>query len=1159
MYSANNYRFGGTNFQTCFNDVWSYDPQINQWTQLDCIGYVPSPREGHAAALVNDVMYIFGGRKQCGTDEGDLAAFRITTRRWYTFQRMGPSPTPRSGHSMTTFGSKIFVLGGEPSSEVVKPEEHQYVYVLETNKIRYPADNTGSPPAQRAMMGRPPPGTNGSFSNPPGQVLPPQSRNTPQQSRGTPRESVIAQGASQQQSGTPQGSSRLPRASAQQASSGPPPQQQGPPPRTNGIPQPGSRSRTPTRNEGRLQEKPSKNDLGTLEEQPSASQSREAAPVRRTSISLQNASQVQNSRDRAISESAANGPPQFQERSRSRQRAATNGNIQYQDQETASPADSEKVRALEQEVDQLKKQNAWFSSELALARRAGYSTISSNESSDQRRVSEPLQDADRPLMEGLVALKLELSRVYSQLDAQAADTAKKMSEVERQRDAAVQEAVYAKARLAAAGSNAGGNDGQRGGGSPEENLSERLAEANKKLNGSLAIQQELKKRVEVLEAEIESEKRARELADETSTKAQERVIELDNFRNQSASEIAELRLELLDAEKAYREESTGRADAEAEAKQLKLDKEDLEARLARLTESQKTHIASLTSLRDVVASSQERADTLESQLEEERSQREALERKLHSIKADYEAQSAELESVSRRLREKEELVNKYSDEAKASQAAVMAGLAKIAESAETSSTASDERVVALQQQVESARALLQKSKTQADESGERLAQAMQRIAGLEYSQAQSSRDSIALRRRMGEMMEEVKRLKSENESHKARLQEKTLELDTTLSKYHALKEILSDRPASLDKRRSMAVPSPSSGTATPEQLNRLREVELQLEESLRAHRETKYTAEMQAAEIQKSFAEKVEQLENDYKSAVHYVKQTEKMLKRMKDELGRYKERVSTLETERNDARDALQKLRTENTAEAEADWAQERDLLHREIDELRRQVRDSATALETQLRDTRSQLDSLRLERDSLKLELNRVSTRLKSAESDLAESRAASDRLTHERDMLELRLSESDAKLSEILDRFENSIDTYRRVSINGLDTPLLPGERRSIGVDDDNDETPRQSYAGLEGGLDARSSLALDSLASELESLRTQWETTKSNRLSTAFDFERGGMSGTGSGSGMGLGGKKEEGAPEELNRSLAMWRMKLEREEEEARRDGEGTGK
>src|SRR5690606_18685702 len=104
-----------------------------------------------------------------------------------------PSPTPRSGHSMTTFGSKIFVLGGEPSSEVVKPEEHQYVYVLETNKIRYPADNTGSPPAQRAMMGRPPPGTNGSFSNPPGQVLPPQSRNTPQQSRGTPRESVIAQ------------------------------------------------------------------------------------------------------------------------------------------------------------------------------------------------------------------------------------------------------------------------------------------------------------------------------------------------------------------------------------------------------------------------------------------------------------------------------------------------------------------------------------------------------------------------------------------------------------------------------------------------------------------------------------------------------------------------------------------------------------------------------------------------------------------------------------------------------------------------------------------------------------------------------------------------------------------------------------------------------
>ncbi|KAJ3473250.1 hypothetical protein NLG97_g10421 [Lecanicillium saksenae] len=87
-YNDKMYLFGGTNGFEWFNDVWCYDPAVNKWSQLDCIGYIPSRREGHAAALVDDVMYIFGGRTEEGTDLGDLAAFRISLRRWYTFQNM---------------------------------------------------------------------------------------------------------------------------------------------------------------------------------------------------------------------------------------------------------------------------------------------------------------------------------------------------------------------------------------------------------------------------------------------------------------------------------------------------------------------------------------------------------------------------------------------------------------------------------------------------------------------------------------------------------------------------------------------------------------------------------------------------------------------------------------------------------------------------------------------------------------------------------------------------------------------------------------------------------------------------------------------------------------------------------------------------------------
>jgi hypothetical protein len=56
-----------------------FDIASRRWTELECIGYIPSPREGHATALVDDVMYIFGGRGIDGKDLGDLAAFKISS------------------------------------------------------------------------------------------------------------------------------------------------------------------------------------------------------------------------------------------------------------------------------------------------------------------------------------------------------------------------------------------------------------------------------------------------------------------------------------------------------------------------------------------------------------------------------------------------------------------------------------------------------------------------------------------------------------------------------------------------------------------------------------------------------------------------------------------------------------------------------------------------------------------------------------------------------------------------------------------------------------------------------------------------------------------------------------------------------------------------
>ncbi|KPV72220.1 uncharacterized protein RHOBADRAFT_56037 [Rhodotorula graminis WP1] len=143
------YIFGGTDGQYHYNDTWQYDLSSGEWTELACIGYIPVPREGHAATLVDDVMYVFGGRGVDGKDLDDLAAFKISNHRWFMFQNMGPAPSGRSGHAMATYGSKVLVLGGE-SYTSTKADDPAFIHVLDTTKIKYPPDSARPAPAPPA-------------------------------------------------------------------------------------------------------------------------------------------------------------------------------------------------------------------------------------------------------------------------------------------------------------------------------------------------------------------------------------------------------------------------------------------------------------------------------------------------------------------------------------------------------------------------------------------------------------------------------------------------------------------------------------------------------------------------------------------------------------------------------------------------------------------------------------------------------------------------------------------------------------------------------------------------------------------------------------------------------------------------------------------------
>lgn len=146
------YRFGGKNEigteSTHFSDTWEIE-LLNyveyRCSKLQCTGDAPDGRSGHAAAVVNGIMYIFGGRNELGEYLGDLSALNIETRCWYTFQDIGMAPSPRSGLCMSCHGSKIYVVGGESYLDPRREEEMSMIYTLDTSKLEFLSEEPSRP------------------------------------------------------------------------------------------------------------------------------------------------------------------------------------------------------------------------------------------------------------------------------------------------------------------------------------------------------------------------------------------------------------------------------------------------------------------------------------------------------------------------------------------------------------------------------------------------------------------------------------------------------------------------------------------------------------------------------------------------------------------------------------------------------------------------------------------------------------------------------------------------------------------------------------------------------------------------------------------------------------------------------------------------------
>ena len=737
------------------------------------------------------------------------------------------------------------------------------------------------------------------------------------------------------------------------------------------------------------------------------------------------------------------------------------------------------------------------------------------------------------MLEALVAVRAQLAEVRESISERENAGAQEIAEVEAQRDTAIREAAYAKAKLAAHGGSRMGTP-QSETNSRDIISDDRSSDISRKLAASLATQQELHTTIASLNVEVECERRARELAEDTAEAVQKRAAEFDQSRN--PGEVESLRTELHEIGRRMREEAVMKSEAHARAQLLEVDKEDLERRLAEALESTKQHSITFASLREAVTASSEKAILLERKLEEERRQRELVDQKLLQLRAEHEERTAELEDATRRLRDAEEMANTNATEARTHREAVATGLEKLSNRgvSDQNNTIEDERVPILKESIEKAHALARQNQAAADDAAEKLRRAEERVAGLEAYQEQTSRESLAVRKQLNDAVKESQALQAKHAATQQQLATQQRDVNALSVQYRVLKELLDERGIS-EHGRSRNLDSPSSRFGTPDD-SRVKELEQLLETSERAHQETKSSVETRELEADRTYREKLELLENDYQSAVHYVKGTEKMLKRMKDELTKYKKQNERLQTDL----DTAQRSRSERSVEQEAaaEWEQERQSLQREIEGIQRSVKEGQAQLEAQIVQVRAELNAVQYERDQYRQQYEQTQQQLtQSAE----QSRSELDQLKHENSMLETRAQDAEQKVTLLLDQVGTSVGNYRRQSqqLNGHHSHKRNMSNLSAASSTNipNPLRPTHSHESTETSNapeNSRNSLALDSLASELETLRSHWADTHRNyRLSNQFDFER--------------STPTTPSGPGGMSDSLASWRKRLDAEE------------
>ncbi|ORX40151.1 hypothetical protein BD324DRAFT_648753 [Kockovaella imperatae] len=941
------YLFGGTDGMYHYNDTWCFDIATGAWTELSCIGYIPVPREGHAAAIVDDVIYIIGGRDVNGKDLGDLAAFRITNQRWYMFQNMGPCPSPRSGHAMVAAHGKVFVVGGEANaSSAQSRDDPSLIHILDTTKIKYPPDNV--PPRQVKAR-----------------VSEVSSHQHMPDKAASPPQSTVPLASRQMQNG-PSSSTDHGQSQASSESSHPAPPPQSQPPllapivtptsvpaeqMTTGSPQPMAPHRAPPPQRPRREgDEEYRRAMSPTNVGPSSPNQQANLPVpSSTSPGMSSSSPPQPRSGFNSSILGTRSPSPRLRTSDGDVRPAPPPDAFYYGRSPTSASGRpgslsgqgdfmREIKAKDGEIEAGRKREAALK---VIIGRAIHQGFVDDETEDLDLPNNDGSDHDpeivRKLADALVRLKKEKAAIQTEMVAQMTVASERAVEADRLRRGALQEAAFLRAKLATLESN-----------SPIELArieKERINELERQLGHLHADHANSHRELQRALSDSSASRDLHSAAVQRESETLRRAEDAEEAHRAAMEELDETQHRMRSAESGLREHTEKLANLSSVAQQREAERDQLQHQLDEAIHARDAHLKVIEEAQLAITASGARTSEMEELHSRANERVRLLEEELSSTRSELEIKTKEAESAVERLAEIEAAYHKSRDEAESLRLTTTSQLGQLLEShrdlqASESRTnrGHQEQIRALEEEGNSLRKMLKEAGQRLDAAESGVSHHRQKSRDLESAHQTLRADLRGHRTKLLKAQEELARYRDMQASKDAELKDRDLAVTEMETKCSMLRNLLSDHGIAVDDM-DLANGESSSRSELESQLRertracdnaqreiddltrRCHEAEDKVESLGRLIERMKdarsptamsarspsppvdsdrrvMEAERKMAELENQHKEKMAALEGDYQTAVRYVKGTEKMLKRMKDELNKQKDSNKTLQAE---------------------------------------------------------------------------------------------------------------------------------------------------------------------------------------------------------------------------------------------------------------------